>query len=473
MIAEFGAFFLFIALIFSFLGLILPIFLIIFKKTPYINLTNNITIHLISFSLSISFSLLIYGFVISDFSILNVYLNSHRLEPLLYRITASWGSHEGSILLFTLLLALATSLFSKNAFFIKYNSNNKDNAHDKSSAALINSTKQLTKNNQHQIIQTQTIQNKNIHQDQARLDQIEPKQTNLQQIKTQQITQYQALIFYIQIIILSFFVSYIYFTSNPFVSLKHLPLEGQGFNPILQDIILAIHPPILYIGYVLLSIGFSIAMSLLIIPTEQKRQIFAILKIITSYAFIFLTAGIALGSFWAYRELGWGGYWFWDPVENSALMPWLITSALLHSAIASYKTGKINRWTIFLGLFAFILSLVGLFLVRSGILTSVHSFANDAERGIYILSFISFVIIPAFLTYILKVHKIENITNNMPTNMTDSNSYNITGNVITGNIGNTRVNNGVNTTSNIASNETHKKSSKITFFSTHRLYYFE
>lgn len=187
------------------------------------------------------------------------------------------------------------------------------------------------------------------------------------------------------------FLLFIIFTSNPFLRLDPAPFEGNGLNPLLQDPGLAFHPPMLYLGYVGLSVAFSFAVAALIegeVTPLWARWVrpWALL------AWVFLTGGIALGSWWAYYELGWGGWWFWDPVENASFMPWLVAAALLHSAIVVEKRDALKSWTILLAIIAFSLSLLGTFVVRSGVITSVHAFANDPARGIFILAFLAIVV---------------------------------------------------------------------------------
>jgi cytochrome c-type biogenesis protein CcmF len=267
----------------------------------------------------VSFFLLIYSHLVSDFSVVNVVQNSHTTKPLLYKITAVWGNHEGSMLLWILVLTLFNYLIfkltnKKNIFFI---------------------------------------------------------------FKTLEVQSF---------VILGFLLFTI-FTSNPFLRIFPVPLDGLGFNPILQDPALAIHPPFLYIGYVGFSAAFSMSVATLILDNKKNIFWYSYMKPFVLSAWIFLTMGIALGSIWAYYELGWGGWWFWDPVENASFMPWLIGTALLHSLIIVEKRKSLQAWVLLLSILAFLLSVIGTFLVRSGILTSVHTFALDPSRGIYILAF--------------------------------------------------------------------------------------
>lgn len=201
------------------------------------------------------------------------------------------------------------------------------------------------------------------------------------------------------------FLAFILYTSNPFIRVFPRAAEGQGFNPLLQDIGLAIHPPCLYVGYVGFSLSFSAAITVLAIGKAGSDWA-ARIKPWVLVSWSFLTLGIALGSWWAYRELGWGGFWFWDPVENASLMPWLLGTALLHSLIVVEKRQQLHSWTLLLALFTFALSLLGTFLVRSGILTSVHSFANDPERGFFILALLSIVTCFSLLLFACRAHRL-------------------------------------------------------------------
>ena len=263
-----------------------------------------------------SFGALTHAFMTSDFSVKLVVLNSHSLKPMLYKITGVWGNHEGSILLWVLIL----SLFGASASWFGAN------------LPILLKTRVLA----------------------------------------------------IQGAIGVAFLAFIIFTSNPFERVEIPPFDGQDLNPLLQDPGLAFHPPFLYLGYVGLSMAFSFAVAALIegrIDAAWGRWV----RPWTLAAWIFLTIGIALGSWWAYYELGWGGFWFWDPVENASFMPWLLAAALLHSAIVVEKRETLKSWTILLAILAFGFSLIGTFIVRSGVLTSVHAFANDPERGMFIL----------------------------------------------------------------------------------------
>ena len=269
----------------------------------------------------LSFALLIYSHVTSDFSILNVFQNSHTTKPLLYKISGVWGNHEGSLLLWILVLTIF------NYFIFKLYNNNNFNFVAKT-------------------LETQAL-------------------------------------------ITTGFILFTILTSNPFQRMVPEQSDGLGFNPILQDPALAIHPPLLYIGYVGFSAAFSISVATLSLENNQKIPWYSYMKPFVLAAWTFLTIGIALGSIWAYYELGWGGWWFWDPVENASFMPWLIGTALLHSLIVVEKRKSLKAWVLLLSILAFLLSVIGTFLVRSGILTSVHTFALDPSRGIYILIFIA------------------------------------------------------------------------------------
>ncbi len=271
----------------------------------------------------ISFLTLIIAFVISDFSIVNVYQNSHSLKPFFYKVSGSWGNHEGSLLLWIIIL----TIFS--FFFLLYNKDHPKN--------------------------------------------------------------YRIYTLIIQNILILGFLSFLFFNSNPFSLILPIPKEGLGLNPILQDPALAIHPPLLYIGFVGASIYFSAAMASLLVDYSGKRFAQSI-KNWVLFSWSFQTLGILAGSIWAYYELGWGGFWFWDPVENASLLPWFAMTALLHSLIVLEKRNLLYFWVIILCLLTFILSVTGTFLVRSGILNSVHTFASDPTRGVYILMFLSLMI---------------------------------------------------------------------------------
>ncbi|MCW5695253.1 MAG: heme lyase CcmF/NrfE family subunit [Bauldia sp.] len=267
--------------------------------------------------IGIAFAVLMRSYIVSDFSVLNVVQNSHTDKPLLYKITGVWGNHEGSMLLWVLILALFGALVG--AF------------------------------------------GRNLPQ------------------------RLKATVLSVQAWIGVSFLAFILTTSNPFLRVAMPPLQGNDLNPVLQDIGLAIHPPLLYIGYVGCSISFAFAVAALIdgkIDAAWARWV----RPWTLGAWLFLTVGIAMGSYWAYYELGWGGFWFWDPVENSSFMPWLAATALLHSAVVMEKRNALRIWTVLLAILTFSLSLLGTFLVRSGVLTSVHTFAVSPSRGLFILA---------------------------------------------------------------------------------------
>ncbi len=272
---------------------------------------------------AISFIALSWAHVASDFSLTNVIENSHSAKPLIYKISGVWGNHEGSMLLWVLILVVFGAMVA--AF----------------SRAMPDDLRAAT--------------------------------------------------LAVQAWISGAFILFILMTSNPFARVFPAPIEGRDLNPVLQDIGLAIHPPLLYFGYVGFSITFSFAAGALIcgrIDAAWARFV----RPWTLLAWMFLTLGIAMGSYWAYYTLGWGGFWFWDPVENASLMPWLAGTALLHSATVMEKRDALKVWTIFLAILAFSLSLLGTFLVRSGVLTSVHSFASDPQRGVFILMILVFFI---------------------------------------------------------------------------------
>jgi cytochrome c-type biogenesis protein CcmF len=281
-----------------------------------------------STSIIICFFTLIFAFVISDFSLITVYQNSHSLKPIFYKISGTWGNHEGSLLLWVIILTIFSFLF------LIYNKNHPKN--------------------------------------------------------------YRIYTLIIQNILIIGFLFFLLFNSNPFSIISPVPKEGLGLNPILQDPALAIHPPLLYIGFVGSSIYFSAAIASLL--TGYSNKLFAqSIKNWVLLSWSFQTIGILAGSIWAYYELGWGGFWFWDPVENASLLPWFAMTALMHSLIVLEKRNLLYFWVIILCLLTFILSVTGTFLVRSGILNSVHTFANDPSRGIYILVFLSLMILVSVL----------------------------------------------------------------------------
>jgi cytochrome c-type biogenesis protein CcmF len=268
----------------------------------------------------IAFGALTYSFVVSDFSLAVVHANSHIAKPLVYKIAGVWGNHEGSMLLWVLILASYGAAFSWG-------------------------------------------------------ERTMPSSLHARILAVQGLMGIAFLVFLV-------------LTSNPFSRLDVAPFEGRGLTPILQDPALAAHPPLLYAGYVGFSITFSFAIAALM-EGKVDRQWARWMRPWTLLAWVFLTLGIALGSYWAYYELGWGGFWFWDPVENASLMPWLAGTALLHSALVAERRGTLINWTLLLAIVTFALSLAGTFLVRSGVLTSVHAFANDPARGLFILAILA------------------------------------------------------------------------------------
>ena len=288
--------------------------------------------------IGLSFLALTWAFVSSDFSLVLVTNNSHTLKPLLYKISGVWGNHEGSMLLWVLVLAFFGFL---------------------------------------QVILQREIP-----------------------------LRFKALVLVFQSAITLAFLAFILFTSNPFARLEVPPFNGNDLNPLLQDPGLAFHPPLLYLGYVGLSISFSFALAGMVQGNINSAWA-SWIRPWTLLSWMFLTMGIALGSWWAYYELGWGGWWFWDPVENASFMPWLITTALLHSTLVLEKREQLAKWTVLLSILAFTLSLIGTFLVRSGIITSVHSFATDPTRGIFILAIMFLFSGGALLLYLQSGRKIK------------------------------------------------------------------
>ena len=274
-------------------------------------------------TIAIAFAALTHAYVHSDFSVVNVALNSHSSKPLIYKISGVWANHEGSMLLWVLMLALFGALIS-----------------------LFGGNIPLSM---------------------------------------------RARVLSVQALVGVGFIAFILFTSNPFERALVAPVDGRGMNPLLQDPGIALHPPFLYLGYVGFSTAFSFAVAALLsgrIDPSWARWMRPWILI----AWAGLTLGIALGSWWAYYELGWGGFWFWDPVENASFMPWLLGTALLHSAIVAEKRDALQKWTILLAILTFSLSLIGTFLVRSGVLSSVHAFAQDPERGVFILALLAMAI---------------------------------------------------------------------------------
>ena len=330
MVPSLGNFSLWLSLFFAFFQFFVT------QKNSKLKFITIATIGLLVSSI-ISFFSLMYAHIVSDFSVLNVFQNSHTTKPMLYKISGMWGNHEGSMLLWILVLTIF------NYFIFKFYKKN--------------NSKFVSK-----ILETQAF-------------------------------------------IAIGFILFTIITSNPFERIIPAQENGLGFNPILQDPALAIHPPLLYIGYVGLSAAFSTGVATLKLNDNEKIPWHIYMKPFVITAWTFLTIGIALGSIWAYYELGWGGGWFWDPVENASFMPWLLATALLHSLIIVERKKSLQTWALLLSILAFLLSVIGTFLVRSGILTSVHTFALDPSRGIYILLFTAVLGIYALMLFRTKSQK--------------------------------------------------------------------
>ena len=332
MVVEFGHYALVLTLVLTLVQSVVPLWGALSRDDRLMAVAPPVAVMMFVLVL-ISFLVLTAAYLNSDFSVLNVLENSHSAKPLLYKFTGVWGNHEGSMLLWVLILV----------FF----------------GALVG------------------LFGGNLPQD------------------------LRAVTLSVQAWVTAGFVLFLLATSNPFTRVANPPLEGADLNPILQDIGLAIHPPLLYVGYVGFSITFSFAVAALIlgrIDAAWARWV----RPWTLLAWAFLTLGIAMGSYWAYYELGWGGWWFWDPVENASFMPWLVGTALLHSAIVMEKREALKVWTVLLAIFTFSLSLLGTFLVRSGVLTSVHAFATDPARGVFILVLLCIFIGGSLLLYALR-----------------------------------------------------------------------
>jgi len=329
MIAETGHFALILALIVAIIQGTLPLVGAQVRNQAWMSLAAPAALMQFLF-IALSFAALTYSFVTSDFSLKVVASNSHTLKPMLYKISGVWGNHEGSMLMWVLILAIYGAAI----------------------AAFGNNLRPSLK----------------------------------------------VRVLGVQALLAVSFLLFILLTSNPFDRLQPAPIDGNDLNPLLQDPGLAFHPPLLYLGYVGFSITFSFAVAALLegrVDAAWARWV----RPWTLAAWGFLTGGIVLGSWWAYYELGWGGWWFWDPVENASFMPWLAGTALLHSAIVSEKRDTLKSWTIFLAIIAFAFSLLGTFLVRSGVLTSVHAFASDPDRGVFILAILVISIGTAFALY--------------------------------------------------------------------------
>ena len=329
MIPELGHFALILALCMAVVQTVVPLLGSASGNTRWIALARPSAVGHFSFLL-VALLVLAHAFVQSDFSVAYVANNSNTRLPTIYKVTAIWGAHEGSLLLWVFMLgawSVAVAQFSR-----------------KLPAEVV------------------------------------------------------ARVLSVMGMVSVGFLLFMLLTSNPFDRMFPVPAEGRDLNPLLQDPGLIIHPPMLYMGYVGFSVAFSFAIAALIggkLDSAWARWS----RPWTTVAWSFLTIGIGLGSWWAYYELGWGGWWFWDPVENASFMPWLVGTALIHSLAVTEKRGAFKRWTVLLAIFAFSLSLLGTFLVRSGVLTSVHAFATDPERGVFILAFLCVVIGGSLLLY--------------------------------------------------------------------------
>ena len=340
MIPELGHFALIMALVMALIQASLPVIGAAKGINSWVAIAKPVARLQLFFMLS-SFAALVYAFVVHDFSVAYVANNSNTALPLIYRISAVWGAHEGSLLLWALVLSIwtgAVTIFSRSI----------------------------------------------------------PKDMLARVISVMGMVSVGFLLFML-------------LTSNPFDRLAMAPLEGRDLNPLLQDFGLAIHPPMLYMGYVGFSVAFAFAIAAMLggkLDAAWARWS----RPWTTIAWIFLTLGISLGSWWAYYELGWGGWWFWDPVENASFLPWLVGTALMHSLAVTEKRGTFKAWTVLLAIFAFSLSLLGTFLVRSGILTSVHAFATDPARGVFILMFLVVVIGGSLLLYAWRAPSIRSST---------------------------------------------------------------
>ncbi len=337
MIAETGHYLLVVALGLSLLQSVLPVVGMV-RGDGQLMQVGTRTAVVVFVCVLASFAALTYGFVVSDFSLQVVWENSHSRQPLLYKYTSVWGNHEGSMLLWGLIVVLFGAVIALFGREIP--------------------------------------------------------------------TALRAMVLAVQGWIGVAFLGFLLFTSNPFARLVQPPLEGRDLNPILQDIGLAIHPPLLYVGYVGFSICFSFAVAALLLGRfdalwARYVRPWALL------AWTFLTLGIAMGSYWAYYELGWGGFWFWDPVENASFMPWLAGTALLHSTVVMEKRDALKIWTLLLAILTFSLSLLGTFLVRSGVLTSVHAFASDPTRGVFILGILVVFIAGSLLLFALRANRLQ------------------------------------------------------------------
>lgn len=337
MIAELGHYALVLALFLSVIQATVPLVGAQKGNETWMQMSRPVAIGQFFFAAA-SYSALVYAFVVSDFSVMNVWQNSHTLKPMLYKVSAAWGNHEGSMMLWVTILATfgaAVAIFGRN---------------------------------------------------------LPPS--------------LRARTLAVQAMISVGFYLFILFTSNPFTRINPAPFQGKGLNPLLQDPGLAFHPPALYLGYVGFSVAFSFAIAALIegrVDAAWARWV----RPWTLTAWVFLTLGIGLGSWWAYYELGWGGWWYWDPVENASFIPWLAGTALLHSAIVVEKRDTLKNWTILLAIVAFSMSLLGTFLVRSGILTSVHAFASDPTRGSFVLGLLAVTVGGSLTLYAFRAPKLQ------------------------------------------------------------------
>ena len=336
MIPEIGHFSLILALVMAIILGTVPLLGSFRNNANYVALAKPM-VYAQWFFVAISFACLVYAFVTNDFSVKYVVMTSNSALPLLYKVSAVWGAHEGSLLLWALILstwALAVAIFSRSI-----------------PAVML------------------------------------------------------ARVLSVMGLIAVGFLLFVLITSNPFERVP-MQVDGRDLNPLLQDFGLAIHPPMLYMGYVGFSVAFAFAVAAMIggkLDAAWARWS----RPWTNIAWVFLTIGIALGSWWAYYELGWGGWWFWDPVENASLLPWLVGTALMHSLVVTEKRSMFKAWTILLAISAFSLSLLGTFLVRSGVLTSVHAFASDPERGLFILIFLILVVGSSLTLFSMRAAKLS------------------------------------------------------------------
>jgi cytochrome c-type biogenesis protein CcmF len=337
MIVELGHFALILAFVTSLVVSIVPLVGVARGNAAMMQLAVPATL-VMTAGVFMAFAALVWAFVTSDFSVALVAGHSHSAKPMIYKISGTWGNHEGSLLLWIVILVSFAAILTYSGKAMPI------------------------------VLKTRTLA--------------------------------------VQGIVTAAFLTFSLFTSNPFARLSPAPLDGNGLNPVLQDPGLALHPPTLYVGYVGLSMAFSFAVAGLLDGRIDRVWAIYVRPWITA-AWCALTIGIALGSWWAYYELGWGGWWFWDPVENASLMPWLVATALLHSVIVVEQRDLLKSWTVLLAITGFSLSLLGTFIVRSGLLTSVHSFASDPTRGLFILGILIFSIGPPLLLFAIQGPKIK------------------------------------------------------------------